>query len=302
VAEITENYAHKDWVVERRRKDNDGNEIGRHYYVDVVEGTEGARHHDKEKRFTVSPVFVIVFIGILILNGAHFGSGSRSSRKLWQKIPYGLSIPHVWNAMTRNAYESMRHFIHFADNSLDKPIGSPGYDPLFKVRYALEAIQEGLLKVWSAGKDIAINKSTIKYMGRAIAWVQYMPAKLIKHGIKVFCVCCAVSGIMLAYKVYCGKGGKKTDGTVVSLCDNLLQKAGLTDTQGRTLYTDNYYTSMSLVKHLYNKYRWICVGTIVPTEKNELASHDLSFHKLSNGARNMIERGWYCKAAIKLRA
>jgi hypothetical protein len=91
--------------------------------------------------------------------------------------------------MTCNAYEFMHHFIHFADNSKDEPIGSPGYDPLFKARYALEAIQEGLLKVWSAGKDIAINKSMIKYMGRAIAWVQYMPAKPIKHGIKVFCVC-----------------------------------------------------------------------------------------------------------------
>ncbi len=59
---------------------------------------------------------------------------------------------------------------------------------------------------------------------------------------------------------------------------------------------------MSLVKHPYNKYRWTCVGTIVPTEKNERASHDLPFHILSNGARNMIERGWYREAAIKLRA
>jgi hypothetical protein len=42
VAEMTEKYAHEDWVGERRRKDNDGNEIGRHYYVNVVEGTEGA--------------------------------------------------------------------------------------------------------------------------------------------------------------------------------------------------------------------------------------------------------------------
>ncbi len=104
------------------------------------------------------------------------------------------------------------------------------------------------------------------------------------------------------YKVYCGKVDKKMDDTVVSLCDNLLRKAGLTEAQGRTFYTDNYYTSMSLVKHLYNKYRWTCVGTIVPTEKNEWASNDLPFHKLSNGARTMIERGWYHEAAIKLRA
>ncbi len=54
----------------------------------------------------------------------------------------------------------------------------------------------------------------IKYCGRAVAFIQYMPAKpMIKHGIKVFCVCCAISGIMLAYEVYCGDKDKKTDGT-----------------------------------------------------------------------------------------
>ncbi len=47
VAEMTVKYVHKDWVVKRRHKDNDGNEIGRQYYMDVPEGTEGARHHDK---------------------------------------------------------------------------------------------------------------------------------------------------------------------------------------------------------------------------------------------------------------
>jgi hypothetical protein len=75
--------------------------------------------------------------------------------------------------------------------------------------------KEGLLKVWSAEKDVAIDESIIKYMGRAIVWVQYMPANPIKHGIKVFCVCCAISGIMLAYNIYCGKEHKKTDGTTV---------------------------------------------------------------------------------------
>jgi hypothetical protein len=90
---------------------------------------------------------------------------------------------------------------------MDELIGSPGYDSLFKVRYALETIQEGLLKAWSALKDVAIDESMIKYMGGAIGWVQYMPAKPIKHGIKVFCVCYAISGILLAYKV-CTKEDK----------------------------------------------------------------------------------------------
>ncbi len=92
---MTDKYAHKDWVALRRRKDKHGYEIGRPYYVDVPEGTEGAWHRAKRIKFTVTPGFVLVFLGILMLQGTHFGSNKRSSRKLWQASPYGLSIPYV---------------------------------------------------------------------------------------------------------------------------------------------------------------------------------------------------------------
>jgi hypothetical protein len=128
-----------------------------------------------------------------------------------------MSVPYVWSSITCNAFEFMRRHIHFADNAVQQSIDSPGYNPLYKVRYALDTIGDGLCKVWTAGKDVTINESMIKYMGHAIAWVQYMPAKPIMHGIKVFCICCAVSGIMLAFKIYCGKDDKTTDGTTIQL-------------------------------------------------------------------------------------
>jgi hypothetical protein len=115
----------------------------------------------------------------------------------------------------------------------------------------LDAIGKGLRKVWTAGKDITIDESMIKYCSRAVAFIQYMPAKPIKHSIKVFCVCCAILGIMLAYEVYCGYKDKKTDGTAVDVCDRLVKEAELMGPHDRTLYTDNYYTSMKLVKHLF---------------------------------------------------
>ena len=141
----------------------------------------------------------------------------------------------------------------------------------------------------------------IKYCGRAVAFIQYMPAKPIKHGIKVFCVCCAISGIMLAYEVYRGNKDKKTDGTAVDVCDRLVNEAELTGPRGRTLYTDNYYTSVKLAKHLFEKYRWTMVGTIVPTDKKTCEDHDIPFLKLSKGARNGLERGWFREACVKLR-
>ncbi len=142
----------------------------------------------------------------------------------------------------------------------------------------------------------------IKYCGRAVAFIQYMPAKPIKHGIKVFCVCCAILGIMLAYKVYCGNKDKKTDGTAVNVCDRLVNGAELPGPRGRILYTNNYYTSMKLAKHLFEKYRWTIVGTIVPTDKKMHEDHDIPFLKLSNGACNGLERGWFHEACVKLHA
>jgi hypothetical protein len=59
------------------------------------------------------------------------------------------------------------------------------------------------------------------------------------------------------------------------------------------LYTDNYYTSIKLAKHLFEKCRWTLVGTIVPTDKKTREDHDIPFLKLSNGAHNQLDRGWF---------
>jgi hypothetical protein len=69
---------------------------------------------------------------------------------------------------------------------LQQPEGSEGYDPLFKVRYPLDVIGMGLQKIWTTGQHITIDESMIKYCRCAATFIQYMPAKPIKYGIKVF--------------------------------------------------------------------------------------------------------------------
>lgn len=63
---------------------------------------------------------------------------------------------------------------------------------------------KGLRKSWIAGAKVTIDESMIRYMGRAVAFVQYMPQKPIKHGLKVFAVCCAYTAVLLGFEVYCG--------------------------------------------------------------------------------------------------
>jgi hypothetical protein len=142
----------------------------------------------------------------------------------------------------------------------------------------------------------------ISYFGCAVAFIQYMPAKPIKHRIKVFCLCCAATAVMLLFEVYCRKDNSKTDNTTVDICERLIHKADLVNNQtggmirGCIIYSDNYYTSVKIAKHLCKKYQWTLVGTVVPTEKTSRSDQDLPFVKLSNSARNKLRRGWFCKA------
>lgn len=142
----------------------------------------------------------------------------------------------------------------------------------------------------------------IKYMGRAISFVQYMPAKPIKHGIKVYAACCALSGVLLvAFRVFTGNEDT-TDfhRSTVSICDTLIREGDLHRCKGRVLVTDNFYTTVALAKHMFSKYRWTIVGTITPTEKKARTDEDIPFLKLSNGALKDVERGWYREAVLPL--
>ena len=61
-----------------------------------------------------------------------------------------------------------------------------------------------------------------------------------------------------------------------TLCQHV-KNAGLTDARGIVLYTDSYYTSVALAKHMFEKYGWTIVVTIVPTDKKSRATRIFRF-------------------------
>ena len=89
-------------------------------------------------------------------------------------------------------------------------------------------------KAWTARKHITIDKRMIRYMVRAMLYVQYMPAKPIKHGIKVFYLCCAFSTVLLSFKVCVGREDND-DILALNMCDRLCRDTGLTTTRGQVL-------------------------------------------------------------------
>ena len=88
----------------------------------------------------------------------------------------------------------------------------------------------------------------------------------------------------------------------LDICTKLCHEAGLLETRGRVLYTDNYYTSIKLAKHMFEQYGWTMIGTFVPSEKKHREKEDFPFLKLSNGARNSVARGWFREAVLELKS
>jgi hypothetical protein len=136
----------------------------------------------------------------------------------------------------------------------------------------------------------------ILYKGQFISFVQYMMAKPIKHGLKVFAMCCSHSGYLFTFEVYLGKDNTD-DGTPMGIVMRMLRDANMgTRGRGRTLVTDNWYSSGQLMANIYKEFGMSFIGTINLTSKKTRTADSFPYHKLSNGALKKAPRGWFRSA------
>lgn len=96
------------------------------------------------------------------------------------------ATPHFSDVMSRDNYCLLRSFLHFNNNESQIPRGSPGYDPLFKVRPAISMVENTYLEHVSPGKCLSVDESMLKFTGRL--WCkQYLPSKpSTKWGVKLW--------------------------------------------------------------------------------------------------------------------
>lgn len=163
-------------------------------------------------------------------------------------------VPQV---MSRNRFQLLLKMIHFAN---DDEIGS---DRLGKVRKLLELLEKNFLSR-NPGEILVVDESMIPWRGRLI-FRQYNPRKSDKYGVKDYKLC-DPSGYTYTSSIYCGKnatsqdrgtpkpGSSHTTQIVLDLAEPYLDK-------GRTMITDNFYTSIALAKALQNRKTHL-IGTL----------------------------------------
>ncbi|CAH1965776.1 unnamed protein product [Acanthoscelides obtectus] len=133
---------------------------------------------------------------------------------------------------------------HFNNNEDE----SYANDRLRKLTPLVNKLLDRFQMIIKPGSDVCIDETLVPFRGR-LRFRQYIKNKKNKFGIKLYKLC-TTGRYTFNLKIYCGLdnsgGGNASSNVVMSLMSELL------DT-GRILYTDNYYTSVSLATQLLQR-------------------------------------------------
>ena len=102
--------------------------------------------------------------------------------------------------------------------------------------------QQSFKQHYNPGKNQTVDEAMITYKGR-LSYIQYLPAKPIKCGIKVWMRCDSESAYLHEYDVYLDKRRNSEHGLVYDVVTKMCQSiAG----HNHHLYCDNYFSSVPL--------------------------------------------------------
>ncbi|XP_064635786.1 piggyBac transposable element-derived protein 3-like [Lineus longissimus] len=183
------------------------------------------------------------FQGVLVLMGIHIVPAFKdyfSSDEL-------LSVPAVTKVFPKNRFFELRGNLHLADNETAVPRDDPNYDKLYKLRPLLNTLQTTFRQYFEPGQNCAVDEHMVKGKGR-YPCKQYMPAKPIKRGTKIWELGCSCCAYIYAFQIYTGAEGNREHGLSHRVVMDLART--LNPMQNHVIYIDNFFSSFPLLKNL----------------------------------------------------
>ena len=162
----------------------------------------------------------------------------------WHKDSF-LGNGGIKQIMPVKRYEKLYQYLHVS-NRANEPNHQGNYGKLYKIQPVCTITQNNFKECYKPGKHQAIDEAMIAFKGH-LSYIQYLPAKPIKHGIKLWMRCNSESVYLHEYEVYLGQQQNSPDGlaydAVTKLCQSI---AG----HNHHVYCDNYFTTIPLLKQL----------------------------------------------------
>ena len=154
--------------------------------------------------------------------------------------------------MPRDRFFLIWRYLHLQDNERPNEV-----DKLWKMRWFIDFLSDRFMDTYTPEAQMTVDESMVKFKGR-LGFRQYMPAKPIKWGIKVWALCESATGYMVRYQIYTGKEGDQEHGLSHRVVKDLVKPFYGTYPE---IYMDNFYTSPALLEDLYSHEVYAC-GTV----------------------------------------
>ena len=197
---------------------------------------------------------IMAFMGVVIAMG---NTQLPEVFDYWRTEPI-LSMPWYSSIFSRTRFLLISRYLHLADNKMKPDRGQPGYK-LFKLGGIPELLCRTFKSLYVPTRNLSIDEQMIGTKSR-VSFIQYMPKKPKKFGVKIWALCESLTGYCLQFQTYTGKSdtGSVEHGLAYRVVFDLLEE--YLD-KGYFVYFDNYYTSLKLLQDLALRNTLAC-GTI----------------------------------------
>ena len=153
----------------------------------------------------------------------------------------------------------IRQCFHLTDRSKELRKGDAGYDRLQKIRPFLKICQKTFRFGFNLAQELSVDEGMVKFKGR-LGFIQYIPMKPTKRGIKVWMLASPANGYLHELGVYCDKSDGMYGehglgyGVVMKLTEPYHNR-------GHHIYYDNFFSSVNLLIGLLEKGTYACATT-----------------------------------------
>ena len=184
-------------------------------------------------------------------------------RDYWSTDPR-LHYAPIADKISRDRFEDITRYLHFADNERLPARGNPNFHRLQKILPIISAMKKQFREVYYPHREVSVDEAMIKFKGRS-TMKQYMPIKPIKRGFKVWVLADALNGYFWDINPYVGAIRGEP-------CKQLGSKVVTTLTSGlfghyHHVYMDNFFSGISLYKTLLDNKTYAC-GTVQSNRKD----------------------------------
>ncbi|XP_049770962.1 piggyBac transposable element-derived protein 2-like [Schistocerca cancellata] len=196
----------------------------------------------------------------------------------WEQAP-DVSVPLVFNSMSRNRFREIKRFIHLNDNSkIDRN------DKMYKLRVYFEMLKKKFGKFGVFHSELSIDGMMERYYGKHSAKM-FLRGKPIKFGYKIWCLTSS-NGFLYNFSPNCGKTDNKQEPLGARVINELTSMIPESEYPNYKLFFDNFFTSVDTLNTL-GKSKMKAAGTIREIRTNACPLTD------SKRMAKEKERGFY---------